>query len=211
MGPRPSRPSPRAWCWPLFSISSTRRNLVLSLLPVVCWVSCTLMMSRPTCTVWHLMPWLPFRQCPWPRVPWWPGYHQIDCGSIHLRPNTSGWAHASNLLSWILLLWLSVFLSYCSKLGTHTGLSLLHLPLLLTLTAYAATATTSCVSYMSSLALTSTATATLVRSFVTSRLDYCSTLYVGLPALHLRCLQQVIRTATCLIGGIPRTGNCLHA
>jgi len=23
---------------------------------------------------------------------WWPGCHQIDCGSIHLRPNTSGWA-----------------------------------------------------------------------------------------------------------------------
>src|SRR6218665_884083 len=28
--------------WPLFSISSTRRNLVLSLLTVLCWVSCSL-------------------------------------------------------------------------------------------------------------------------------------------------------------------------
>jgi len=43
--------------------------------------------------------------------------------------------------------------------------------------------------------LTSTATATLVHAFVTSRLDYCSTLYVGLPAVRLDCLERVIRTA----------------
>src|SRR6218665_285501 len=34
----------------------------LRILTVLCWVSCMLMMSRPTCTVCHLMPWLPFRQ-----------------------------------------------------------------------------------------------------------------------------------------------------
>src|SRR6218665_3780327 len=55
--------------------------------------------------------------------------------------------------------------------------------------------------------LTSTATATLVHAFVTSRLDYCSTLYVGLPAVRLGCLERVIRTAARLIGGIPRTGH----
>src|SRR6218665_269385 len=55
--------------------------------------------------------------------------------------------------------------------------------------------------------LTSTATATLVHAFVTSRFDYCSTLYVGLPAVRLGCLERVIRTAAHLIGGIPRTGH----
>src|SRR6218665_1790149 len=39
--------------------------------------------------------------------------------------------------------------------------------------------------------LSSTATATLVHSFVTSRLDYCSSLYIGLPATRLNCLDRV--------------------
>src|SRR6218665_178993 len=55
--------------------------------------------------------------------------------------------------------------------------------------------------------ITATTTATLVHAFVTSRLDYCSTLYVGLPAVRLGCLERVIRTAARLIGGIPRTGH----
>ena len=58
-----------------------------------------------------------------------------------------------------------------------------------------------------SLTCTSTATATLVHAFVTSRLDYCSTLYVGLPAVRLGCLERVIRAAARLIGSIPRTGH----
>src|SRR6218665_1625995 len=58
-----------------------------------------------------------------------------------------------------------------------------------------------------SLSLTSTATATLVHAFVTSRLDYCSTLYIGLPAVRLCCIERVIRTAARLIGGIPRAGH----
>src|SRR6218665_2146929 len=55
--------------------------------------------------------------------------------------------------------------------------------------------------------LTSTATATLVHAFVTSRIDYCSTLYVGLPAVCLGCLERFTRTAVCLISCIPRTGH----
>src|SRR6218665_1578094 len=46
----------------------------------------------------------------------------------------------------------------------------------------------------------------LVHAFVTSRLAYCSTLYVGLPAVRMGCLERVIRTAARVIGGIPRTG-----
>src|SRR6218665_131933 len=46
-----------------------------------------------------------------------------------------------------------------------------------------------------------------VHAFVTSRLDYCSTLYIGLPAVRLGCIERVIRTAARLIGGIPRTGH----
>src|SRR6218665_3146984 len=76
------------------------------------------------------------------------------------------------------------------------------LSLLLTLTAYAATATT--IYQLRQLrvisrSLTSTATATLVHAFVTSRLDYCSTLYIGLPAVRLGCIERVIRTAARLI------------
>src|SRR6218665_2831817 len=55
-----------------------------------------------------------------------------------------------------------------------------------------------------SLSLTSTATATLVHVFVTSRLHYYSTLYVCLPAVHLGCLERVIRTAARLI---PKIGH----
>src|SRR6218665_2763733 len=47
----------------------------------------------------------------------------------------------------------------------------------------------------------------LVHAFVTSRLAYFSTLYVGLPAVRLGCPERVIRTAARLIGGIPRTGH----
>src|SRR6218665_1605906 len=64
-----------------------------------------------------------------------------------------------------------------------------------------------CQLHVISRSLTSTATATLVHAFVTSRLDYCSSLYVGLPAVRLGSLERVISTAARLIGGIPRTGH----
>src|SRR6218665_726596 len=43
--------------------------------------------------------------------------------------------------------------------------------------------------------LTSESTATLIHAFITARLDYCSSLYAGLPVGRLRCLDRVLRTA----------------
>src|SRR6218665_449248 len=48
------------------------------------------------------------------------------------------------------------------------------------------------------------ATATLVHAFVANRLDYCSSLYSGLPVCRLGCLDRVLRSAARLIGGIPK-------
>ena len=42
---------------------------------------------------------------------------------------------------------------------------------------------------------------------VANRLDYCSSLYTGLPACRLGCLDQVLRSAARLIGGIPKFGH----
>src|SRR6218665_368955 len=50
-------------------------------------------------------------------------------------------------------------------------------------------------------------TATLVHAFVANRLDYCSSLYAGLPACGLGCLDRVLRSAARLIGGIPKFGH----
>src|SRR6218665_1771457 len=52
--------------------------------------------------------------------------------------------------------------------------------------------------------LTSTAAVTLVHSFVTSRLDYCSSLYSGIPATRLNCLDRVMRSAARLIGRVSK-------
>ena len=52
--------------------------------------------------------------------------------------------------------------------------------------------------------LTSTAAANLVHSIVTSRLDYCSSLYIGLPATRLNCLNHVLRSAARLIGRLSK-------
>src|SRR6218665_1028091 len=52
--------------------------------------------------------------------------------------------------------------------------------------------------------LTTTAAATLVHSFVTSRLDYCSSLYIGLPATLLNCLDRVLRSAARLISRVSK-------
>src|SRR6218665_302299 len=55
--------------------------------------------------------------------------------------------------------------------------------------------------------LTASATATRVHAFVANMLDYCSSLYAGLPACRLGCLDRVLRSAARLIGGIPKLGH----
>ena len=43
-----------------------------------------------------------------------------------------------------------------------------------------------------------------MHAFVTNRLDYCCSLYAGLPACRLGCLDRVLRSAARLISGIPK-------
>src|SRR5688572_6004831 len=47
----------------------------------------------------------------------------------------------------------------------------------------------------------------LIHAFVCSRLDYCSSLYTGLPQVHLSSLERVFRSAARLVGCIPRYGR----
>jgi len=44
----------------------------------------------------------------------------------------------------------------------------------------------------------------LLHSFVTSKLDYCSSIYIGLPATRLNCLDRVLRSAARLIGRVSK-------
>lgn len=55
--------------------------------------------------------------------------------------------------------------------------------------------------------LTVSATSTLIHAFITNRLDYCCSPYVGLPAGRLGCLDRILRSAARLIGHIPKFGH----
>src|ERR1043165_3169170 len=55
--------------------------------------------------------------------------------------------------------------------------------------------------------LTSAAILTLVHSFIAARLDYCSSLYSGLPSSRIVCLDRVLRSAARLIGQIHKYGH----
>src|SRR6218665_1837129 len=48
------------------------------------------------------------------------------------------------------------------------------------------------------------AAATLVHAFVTSRLDHCCSVLVGLPLTMTARLDRVLRFAARLIGGVPK-------
>src|SRR6218665_1565040 len=45
--------------------------------------------------------------------------------------------------------------------------------------------------------------ATLIHAFIIARLDYCSSLYAGLPVGRLQLLDQVLRSAACRSACIP--------
>jgi hypothetical protein len=45
---------------------------------------------------------------------------------------------------------------------------------------------------------------TLIHAFVTNRIDYCSSIYIGLPQYRLASLQAVLNSAARLIARLPR-------
>src|SRR6218665_2693367 len=55
--------------------------------------------------------------------------------------------------------------------------------------------------------LSSSSASTLVHAFIANRLDYCSSLYCGLPQVRLRPLNGVLRAAARMIGGVPKFGH----
>ena len=81
---------PRARYWAFLYSMYTRLSLVLSVLPMMCWVSCTQKIYRPTCLVWHVTPLLLFEQWLLPRITWWPWwiveYDGIYKNDIVLNP-----------------------------------------------------------------------------------------------------------------------------
>src|SRR3984885_12371641 len=58
--------------------------------------------------------------------------------------------------------------------------------------------------------LTFKASATLVHAFVLSRLDYCSSIFVGLPWVRIERLERVHRAAARLIGRFHKTDRISH-
>ena len=52
--------------------------------------------------------------------------------------------------------------------------------------------------------LSSSSASTLVHAFTANRLDYCSSLYCGLPQVRLQHLNGVLRADARMIGGVPR-------
>jgi hypothetical protein len=55
--------------------------------------------------------------------------------------------------------------------------------------------------------LTQEATKSVVHAYITSRLDYCNSLLIGLPQHLLNRLQRVQYAAVCLVTGTPRTSH----
>src|SRR6218665_2648867 len=58
--------------------------------------------------------------------------------------------------------------------------------------------------------LTSNAAVSLVHAFVFSRLDYCSSIFVGLPGVRMEKLRRVHRAAARLIGGFRKFDHISH-
>ena len=47
----------------------------------------------------------------------------------------------------------------------------------------------------------------IVQAFVCSQIDYCNSLLVGLPKVHLSPIQSVLNAAARLIARLPRTSH----
>ena len=55
--------------------------------------------------------------------------------------------------------------------------------------------------------LTASATSILIHAFITSRIDYCCSLYAGFPSVRLGFLNRFMRSAAAFVGRISKLGH----
>src|SRR6218665_556133 len=139
------------------------------------------------------------------------GCPQTDSASTPRKPNSSGWAPGS---SWQNLDALSAEFPTMSFSQVVRNLGVL-LDSELTFSHHIDQLCRSCYYQLRQLrviarSLTFNAAVSLVHAFVFSHLDYCSSIFVGLPGVRMEKLRWVHRAAARLIGGFRKFDHISH-